>query len=66
MSAGVGERKFGAEAGSRAVRVEALGGTIDISSYPGAGTRILTELPASDKLSLTSGGEVPVSSTGEA
>jgi len=29
-------------------RVEALGGTIDISSYPGAGTRILAELPASD------------------
>ena len=27
-------------------RVEALGGTIDISSHPGAGTRILAELPA--------------------
>ena len=29
-------------------RVEALGGTIDISSHPGAGTRILAELPAND------------------
>ncbi|MBV8488236.1 MAG: hypothetical protein JO161_08145 [Planctomycetaceae bacterium] len=27
-------------------RVEAVGGTIDISSHPGAGTRILAELPA--------------------
>jgi signal transduction histidine kinase len=29
-------------------RVEALGGTIDISSHPGTGTRILAELPATD------------------
>ena len=29
-------------------RVEALGGTIDISSHADAGTRILAEFPASD------------------